>query len=94
MIGMSKMLLGKIRGIEEPSKLKEAERTILDGVDLMEKLHQKFYYHLGYLFLGELFANAGQKEKAEKYLKKAESLCQEMGFVYWLNRTREVLKRV
>jgi len=90
----SKFTLEIIKGLEEPSNLKSAEETILEAVDLMEKLHQKSYYHLGYFFLGELFANAGQKKKAEKYLKKAESLYQEMGFVYWLDRTREVLDRI
>ena len=38
--------------------------------------------------------DAGQKEKAIEKLKKAESLYQEMGMDYWLNRTREVLETV
>jgi len=37
----------------------------------------------GYLFLGELYADRGQGEKA-----------QEMGMDYWLARTQEVLGRL
>ena len=46
------------------------------------------------LFLEELYADAGHKEEAKKYLKMAETLFQEMGFVYWLNRTRKVLDKL
>jgi len=35
--------------------------------------------------------DAGEKEKALIYLKKAEAAFQGMGMDYWLNRTREVL---
>jgi len=93
-VGMSKIALGKIHGLEDPAGFKEAEKTILEGVEILKKHHQKIYYPGGYLFLGELCADSGQKEKAARYLKMAESLYQEMGFVYWLERTREVMSRL
>ena len=49
---------------------------------------------LGYFSLGELYVNAGQKEKALENLKKAEGMFQEMGMDYWLTRTQEVMRRL
>jgi len=48
----------------------------------------------GHYYLGELYANRGQKRKALEALKKAEGMMQEMGMDYWLRRTQEVLERV
>jgi hypothetical protein len=39
---------------------------------------------LKHLELRELYANAGQKEKAMETLKKTETMFQEMGMEYWL----------
>jgi len=60
-------------------------------VDILKQQNYKNVYPLGYLFFGELYADAGQKKETEKYLEMAEALYQEMGFVYWLGKTREVL---
>jgi hypothetical protein len=48
----------------------------------------------GYLHLGELYADIGQKEKAIKNLKKAETAFQEMGMDYWLSRTQAVMEKL
>jgi hypothetical protein len=47
-------------------------------------------YAQGHLFLGEVYAHSGQKEKALEHLKEAETMFQEMGMDYWLGVTREV----
>ncbi len=49
---------------------------------------------MGYLFLGELYLDTGQKEKALENLKKAGGMFKEMGMDYWLAKTDEVLKRL
>ena len=49
---------------------------------------------MGYLFLGELYADMGQKEKARENLKKALGMMEEMGMMYWPDRVREVLERL
>jgi len=54
----------------------------------------KTFYNQGYLFLGELYADIGQKDLALENLKKAESMFQEMGMDYWLRKTQEVLERL
>ena len=61
---------------------------------VLSKLEMKPYCAQGYLFLGELYSDGGQKEKAVDKLKKAEGMYQEMGMDYWLVKTQEVLDRL
>jgi hypothetical protein len=49
---------------------------------------------MGYLCLGELYADSGQKEKSLENLKTAEAMYQEMKMGRWLGKTREVLDRL
>jgi hypothetical protein len=49
---------------------------------------------LGYFFLGELHAGAGQKQKALENLKKAETMFQEMGMEYWLAQAQAALSKL
>ena len=72
----------------------EAEEYILKGIKMLEELKTQPYLSTGYLWLGELYADMGQREKALENLKKAEEMFKEMGMDYWLSRTHEVLKRV
>jgi hypothetical protein len=51
-------------------------------------------YSYGYLFLGELYADTGQHDKAVESLKNAGGMFREMGMDYWLAKTDEVLKRL
>ena len=60
----------------------------------MNELKITPYYTQGQLFLGELYANEDQKEKAMENLKKAEAEFKEMGMDYWLAKTQEVLDRL
>ena len=77
----------------ERADLDKAEEYILKGMKMLEELMVKAYFSRGYFYLGELYAEAGMKEKAVKTLKKAENLFQEMGMDYWLDRTRKILER-
>ena len=86
--------LGGITGTMEKSQLHKAEEYILKGMKILDELGAKPSYSLGLLSLGELYAGAGEKEKALENLKKAEQLYQAMGMEYWLARTRRVLEGV
>jgi class 3 adenylate cyclase/tetratricopeptide (TPR) repeat protein len=90
MEGLSWILLGRILGRTETAQIHKAEQYMLQGMKMLDELKLKPFYAQGHLHLGELYANAGQKEKAVENLKSAETRFQEIGMDYWLNRTRKV----
>jgi class 3 adenylate cyclase/tetratricopeptide (TPR) repeat protein len=85
------IVLGRILGKSDQPQTDKAEESILKGIKIYEELKIKTYYALGYYYLGELYADTGQKDKALETLRTAEKLFQEMGMDYWLNKTREIL---
>ncbi|MBW1887977.1 MAG: hypothetical protein JRI52_06460, partial [Deltaproteobacteria bacterium] len=85
---------GRILGKDEASRAGEAEEYILQGIKICNELKIKPFSAQGYLFLGELYTETGQREKALENLKKAEEMFQEMGMDYWLTKTQEVLARL
>jgi tetratricopeptide (TPR) repeat protein len=85
---------GRIVGRTETPQIRKAEEYILQGMKMLDELELKPFYAQGFLFLGELYANAGQKEMAMENLKKAESMFQEMGMDYWLGKAQEALGRL
>jgi tetratricopeptide (TPR) repeat protein len=92
--GVSWLQLGRTLGKMEGSQLCKAEEYILKGMKILEELETKPAYAWGCLFLGELYAHAGQKEKANENLKKAEAMFQEMGMDYLLAQTKKLLEVV
>ena len=91
MEGQSWIWMGRIVGRSEPSRKDKAEKYILRGINILEKLELKPFYTLGRFFLGEFYLDAGQREKAAKNLKKADGMFQEMGMDYWLCKAQRVL---
>ncbi len=92
--GMSWLLLGTILGKTEPLEINKAEGCILKGIEICKEIRTKAYYSLGHLYLGELYLNGGDKEKAMDNLKKAEGMFREMGMDYWLGKAQEILARL
>ncbi len=88
------LLLGTIMGKAAPIEINKAEGCILKGIEIYKALKIKAYHSLGYLYLGQLYLNAGETEKAMDKLKKAEGMFRDMGMEYWLAKTREVLAAV
>ena len=88
----SSILLGRILGRVDISQSDKAEEHILQGIKVLDERKIRAWSSRGYLFLGELYADTGQRERALETLKKAESEFQEMGMEYWLRRTQEVLE--
>jgi tetratricopeptide (TPR) repeat protein len=86
----TRFLLGRVIGKANVSQGNEAEESILEGIMILEKLKIRSWLSEGYLFLGELYANTNQKEKALKNLKKAKENFREMGMDYWLARTHAI----
>jgi tetratricopeptide (TPR) repeat protein len=92
--GQSLIWLGRIIAKSDRSQYKRAEKSILEGIDILKSLKRRPAYAEGYLDLGELYTDSGQTEKALENLKKAESMFKEMGMDYWLARTREIMERL
>jgi tetratricopeptide (TPR) repeat protein len=92
--GLSTVALGRVVGKAEPSQTARAEEYILQGIKILDELKLKPYQAEGYLFLGEHYADMGQKQKALESLNKAQGMFQEMGMDYWLRRTQEVLEKL
>jgi G-protein signaling modulator 2 len=90
----SRITLGRLLGKMGKSDVAKAEEYILKGISILDELKLKTSASLGHFFLGELYADKGQKDKALESLEKAESMMQEMSMDYWLRRTQEVLVRV
>ncbi|MFQ5976420.1 MAG: guanylate cyclase, partial [Candidatus Hydrothermarchaeales archaeon] len=92
--GFAWIQLGRILGKAKKSQYDKAEESILQGIKILDELKLKPLYAQGYLFLGELYADTGQQDKALESMKKAEEMFREMGMDYWLAKTQEVLGRL
>jgi len=92
--GHAKVHLGRLMIEEDASQIALAEKTVLEGLKMVEDLQIKPVQAYGHLFLGEAYAIAGQKKKALASLNKAREMCLEMGMDYWLARTEKALDGV
>ena len=84
------ILLGRVLGRRETPNIRKAEECILQGMKIADELKAKPCYAQGHLFLGELYAYGGQKEKALENLKRAETMFQDMGMDYWLAEAHRI----
>jgi tetratricopeptide (TPR) repeat protein len=92
--GFARAWLGRVVSKTNPTHIEAAEQHLLQGIDLLEELGIVAEYSIGYLWLGEVYAESGRREEAVENLKKAESMFQEMCMDYWLGKTKEVLGRL
>jgi len=92
--GFAWMLLGRIFGKAGKLRFGKAKECILQGIKILSELKLKPFYAQGYHFLGVLYADTGQQDKALDNLKKADEMFREMGMDYWLEKTQEVLDRL
>jgi tetratricopeptide (TPR) repeat protein len=92
--GRARIWRGRILAKADPSQKEKAEESIRTGTRILEELKLRALYADGYLALGELCVDAGEKEAALEHLRKAEGMFAEMGMDHYLNQTRGVLERV
>jgi class 3 adenylate cyclase/tetratricopeptide (TPR) repeat protein len=92
--GIAWILLGRIFNKAGEHQVVKAEECILKGIKIFDEFKLKPLYAQGYHFLGELYVDTGQNDKAMENLEKAEELFREMGMDYWLAKTQEVLGRL
>ena len=92
--GQLSCILGRALAKADPSQAARGEEYILQGIKILDELKHRPICAYGYLSLGELYADTGQREKALENLQKAEAMCQEMGMDYWLRRAQSALERL
>jgi tetratricopeptide (TPR) repeat protein len=92
--GVLWIVLGRAMGKAESENLSKAEELILKGIMILDGLKQETYASMGHFYLGEHYAEKGQREKAVRSFKQAETMFQEIGMWGHLARTQEVLKRM
>jgi tetratricopeptide (TPR) repeat protein len=92
--GISLTWLGRILGQTETASGGNAEEHIVKGIQICDELSLKPWYAQGSLFLGELHADRGKKEKALENLKRAEGMFQKMEMHHWLVKTQRILGRL
>jgi len=86
--------LGMVGWRSQNIKIDEAEQDIRQGIRILNELEMKAFEMIGYLYLGELFTYANEREKALGILKTAEKAFQKMKMDYWLSRTQKVLASI
>ncbi|MCX5851289.1 MAG: AAA family ATPase [Deltaproteobacteria bacterium] len=95
--GMAWILIGRIKSRTNPADFNEAYNNIHHGISMLEEIKLKPLAAFGYVFLGEMLADADRKVEALESLKKAEALYREMEVTpesYWLVRTQNALRRL
>jgi tetratricopeptide (TPR) repeat protein len=92
--GFAWILLGTIFGKAKKPQVMRAKECIFRGIKILGELKLKPFYAQGYHFLGVLYADTGQQNKALDNLKKADEMFREMGMDYWLDKTKQVLERL
>jgi tetratricopeptide (TPR) repeat protein len=86
---------GWVLGKSDSSRFAEAEKHVLLGLEILGKTEGKPYYAYGLTCLGELYADAGEKDKALASLRRALRMSKEMGMGgYWLARTEKALEKL
>jgi len=89
--GLSRAWLGRVVAKIDPTHIDAALQQIIKGISLLNELGITSFCSLGYLWLGEVNAEAGRLEAALENLKKAEAMFREMGMDYWLSKAQVLL---
>jgi tetratricopeptide (TPR) repeat protein len=89
--GFARAYSGSVLGKVDNARFAEAEESVLQGIRILDEVKTRAFCAYGYIYLGELYADVGQKEKALASLKKAQEMCQEMGMDYYLARAEKAL---
>jgi tetratricopeptide (TPR) repeat protein len=94
MQGAAMAWLGRVNAKTDPTQIETVVQQILQGINLLEELGIVAESCWGYLWLGEVYAEAGRPEEALAPLKKAEAMFREMGMDYWLGKAQTALARL
>lgn len=82
---------GRIMGALPGNALNDAEKLIMEGVEILVSLDAVPEIAKGYFFLGELYIRKNQQKPADTYLRKANASFQKMNMGYWIELTRKTM---
>jgi class 3 adenylate cyclase/tetratricopeptide (TPR) repeat protein len=91
-VALSLPVLGRIMAHWGKASVREAEDSVLRGINLLESLKVGPQVGIAQLCLADVYAQTGEGDKILKSLKKAEEIFKELGMDYWLARTTGYLK--
>jgi tetratricopeptide (TPR) repeat protein len=92
--GLLLIWLGRVLGKLQPPKDEKAQDRILRGIKMSGELSQRPDVAVGHFFLGEYYADRGEKEEAIQYLKKALKLFEEKDMQYWPDEAQKALDSI
>jgi tetratricopeptide (TPR) repeat protein len=81
-------------GNADSQKENEAVEYIQKGLKILSTLETKPDVSIAHLFLGELYWNLGQADKASGFLKEAAEMFEEMGMDYWFKKMKAILEKL
>jgi class 3 adenylate cyclase/tetratricopeptide (TPR) repeat protein len=86
--GTSRIYMGITVAQSDDASIETAEKSILDGIAILEDRKIKPWAAIGYFNLGMVQIHRGDIRKAPINLKRAEKMFKEMGMEYWLASSR------
>lgn len=89
--GQCLMRLGMAKWKTKKISMDEAKQCVLGGLRIQNEMRIKPLEAIGYLYLGELFAEASERERSVENIKTAEEMFNRMGMDYWLTRAQKLL---
>ena len=92
--GRSLLWKGRITKQLSNQSSEDAERSIMQGLEIFTELEIKPDIAMGHLFLGEHYAALSETEEALIHLRRAEALFASMAMDYWLNTAREQIRHL
>jgi tetratricopeptide (TPR) repeat protein len=92
--GIAKLSMGRVLGKNKALDNHEALRYILEGKKICDELQLRPQIVDGYFYLGELYSDSGEYEKALEQLKRAEGEYQAMGIDYSLSFCKSLIGKV
>ncbi|WDP93201.1 MAG: AAA family ATPase [Desulfobacter sp.] len=92
--GRTSIFLGSLICKQDLSQKQDALSIMKKGMKLLKSFEAKPFYSIGHFYLGELFLNTNEPEKAVRHLEKANIFFEEMGMDFWLSRTQKLLSNI
>jgi tetratricopeptide (TPR) repeat protein len=87
--GTARIYLGITIAYNDKSKIDKAQKTILEGIKILDDRKIAPWSSIGYYNLGMIQAHCGKMRQARINLNNAERMFTEMGMNYWLSLTRK-----